>query len=252
MQRVSDKPLQVLLALGDPGACLRLSRALETPGARPRVAFNVPDVMDRAAYGMVDAVLLDPIFAGDRLLIELCGFLARRTDAVIIIVGAPEPARPDVLGAGADDCVPADCCPSELMDRIIVARQRIWRASQRQALHGATRFRFAGYLYCHCTRRLSRPDGTTTTMSPLVSQALFTFLLRPGERIQREALRDLIRPNECGDAGDVNVCIHRLRRILADHGPGPRLIETLRGAYRFSVPVVPTGTFDMGLLETAA
>jgi DNA-binding response OmpR family regulator len=252
VQRLSDKPLQVLLALSDSDVRARLNLALETPAARPREAFNVPDVMDRAAYGMADAVLLDPPFAGDRF-IELCGFLARRTDAVIIVLGAAEPSRLNVLGAGADECVPADCSSSELLDRIIAARQGIQRASQRLAFRSATRFSFAGYLYCHRSRRLLRPDGSSTTISPLVSQALFAFLSRPGERIQREALQALIHPDRRGETADVNVCIHRLRRILADHGPAPRLIETLRGAYRFAAPVLPkAGVLDMDSLEAAA
>src|SRR5215469_10071256 len=85
-----------------------------------------------------------------------------------------------------------------------------------------------------------RKAGARIKLQEQPFKVLTTLLMRPGEVVAREELRNRIWPHESfGDFDHaVNIAVAKVRTALGDSAEAPRFIETLYGrGYRFVFPV---------------
>src|SRR6202008_4821046 len=90
-----------------------------------------------------------------------------------------------------------------------------------------------------CTAEL-RKQGVRIRLPGQPFQVLETLLLRPGELVTREELKQRLWPSDSfGDfEHGLNAAVNRVREALGDSADNPRFVETLpRRGYRFIAPV---------------
>ncbi len=115
-----------------------------------------------------------------------------------------------------------------------------WRASHKQI------FKFGAFELRTETGEL-RKNGVRIRLQTKPFQVLHALLVRPGELVTREELREKLWP--AGTFVDfesgLNTAINRLRGALGDAAEAPRYVETLpRLGYRFICPVTETEDSD--------
>jgi Tol biopolymer transport system component/DNA-binding winged helix-turn-helix (wHTH) protein len=104
-----------------------------------------------------------------------------------------------------------------------------------ESTHPARVVRFGVFEVDLCTAEL-RKQGVRVRLSGQPFQVLETLLLRPGELVTREELKQKLWPSESfGDfEHGLNAAVNRVREALGDSSDNPRLVETLpRRGYRF-------------------
>ena len=85
-----------------------------------------------------------------------------------------------------------------------------------------------------------RKQGVRIRLSGQSFQVLESLLLRPGELVTREELKQKLWPeNSYGDfEHGINTAVNRVREALGDSSDNPRFVETIpRRGYRFIAPV---------------
>jgi DNA-binding winged helix-turn-helix (wHTH) protein/Tol biopolymer transport system component len=85
-----------------------------------------------------------------------------------------------------------------------------------------------------------RKQGVRIRLAGQSFQVLETLLLRPGELVTREELKQKLWPSDSfGDfEHGINTAVNRVREALGDSSDNPRFVETLpRRGYRFIAPV---------------
>src|ERR1051325_10204853 len=85
-----------------------------------------------------------------------------------------------------------------------------------------------------------RKNGVKIRLQEQPFQILVFLLVRPGELVTRQDLRDKLWSNDTFVDFDhsLNTAINKLREALGDSASSPRFVETVaRRGYRFLVPV---------------
>jgi cholera toxin transcriptional activator len=90
-----------------------------------------------------------------------------------------------------------------------------------------------------------RKQGVRIRLPSQSFQVLAALLLRPGELVTREELKQKLWPSDSfGDfEHGLNAAVNRVRDALGDSSDNPRFVETLhRRGYRFIAPVESSQT----------
>ena len=94
-----------------------------------------------------------------------------------------------------------------------------------------------------------RKQGVRIRLPGQSFQVLEALLLRPGELVTREELKQKLWPSDSfGDfEHGLNAAVNRVREALGDSSDNPRFVETLpRRGYRFIAPVEATEPDEEG------
>ena len=94
-----------------------------------------------------------------------------------------------------------------------------------------------------------RKQGVRIRLPGQSFQVLEALLLRPGELVTREELKQKLWPSDSfGDfEHGINAAVNRVRDALGDSSDNPRFVETLpRRGYRFIAPVKWSSTSRRG------
>lgn len=218
--------VRVLVIDPDPEASGRLASLLTAHGYDVATLPSVEAAEPRIAAGPPDLILLETALPGEDGL-SFCRRLSRREAPPVMVVGARCEALDRVLALefGAEDCLPKDGHPLELLARMKVILRRRPRppviAGREEAPAGA-------WALDEASRALAGPGGTSVRLSPAEFALMGAFLGRPGEVLTRDDLRRACGgdPPLSGRAVDAMVC--RLRRKLREQ-TGEHLIESIRG-----------------------
>src|SRR5262245_32049719 len=103
----------------------------------------------------------------------------------------------------------------------------------------AGRWRFGQFELEVSTREL-RKNGLRVHLQEQQARILEALLLRPGELVTREELRERLWPHDTfvDFERSLNAAVAKLRQVLADSAEHPRYVETVaRRGYRFVAPV---------------
>ena len=161
-----------------------------------------------------------------------CQMLAQAPRGLIIIHPPSETLTIQALEAGADDCLPWQHNPRELVARVRSVLRRHRRAPRPE------RGRFVCFDEFNLDllgRQLFARDGQSLSITDTQFRLLCALVERPREVVSRQQLQDLVHGDEA-DFYDrtVDCQISRLRRRLAQVS-GAEIISTYRGVgYRLN------------------
>jgi DNA-binding winged helix-turn-helix (wHTH) protein len=108
-----------------------------------------------------------------------------------------------------------------------------------QTSHPPGRWRFGPFELDAGTREL-RKNGLRVRLQEQPARILEALLLRPGELVTREELREHLWPADTfvDFERSLNAAVAKLRQVLSDSAEQPRYVETIaRRGYRFVAPV---------------
>jgi two-component system OmpR family response regulator len=224
-----------ILLVGDASRSCIVSRALAPGGYRMDRAASLPEARAALEAEAADALIIEAQIDPEGVILE-CERLARsRRGVVVLHCPADHEFAIRALEAGADDCLPTDHNPRELLARVrAVLRRHRLSGSARMQRHVI----FDQFTVDRILQEVRDRTGALVPISPKQFRLLAGLLERPGEVISREVLFDLVQgeDSDCFDRA-LDVQVSRLRRQLAAVS-GLDLISAYRGfGYRLNAQV---------------
>jgi two-component system OmpR family response regulator len=147
------------------------------------------------------------------------------------------------LEMGADDYLPKDFNPRELLSRVRAVLRRSATPPAKQLSTASRVLEFHGWRLVLARRQLFSPAGALVPLRSGEYDILLALVERPQRVLTRDQLLDLAH----GRAANVfdrsiDVQISRLRRKIEADPKEPKFIKTVRsGGYVFSAVVTVTG-----------
>lgn len=193
-----------------------------------------------AARRRIDLAILDVMLPGEDGL-SLCRRLRTTGEIPVLMVTAKGDDIDRIVGLeiGADDYLPKPFNPRELVARARAVLRRTRAVQRVGSVQPSERYRFGGWLIDAGGRELLDPDGTPLDLTGGEFDLLLCFVTHPQRVLNRDQLLDWTR-GRSASAFDrtIDVQLSRLRRKLAAHPGGEKLIKTIRGGgYQFALAV---------------
>jgi two-component system OmpR family response regulator len=221
-----------------------LTKFFTQHGYRVSVAGDGRAMMQVLQTARIDLIILDIMLPGPDGL-SLCRQLRADSAIPIIMLTAKGDETDRIVGLemGADDYLPKDFNPRELLSRV---RAVLRRSSAPQVAEISTASRvleFHGWRLVLSRRQLFSPVGALVPLRSGEYDLLLALVERPQRVLTRDQLLDVAR----GRAANVfdrsiDVQISRLRRKIEADPKEPEFIKTVRsGGYVFSAVVTATG-----------
>jgi len=223
--------MRVLLIEDDRKAARLLSRGLQEEGFVVDVAASAEDGEEKAVVNDYDVIVLDWLLPG-RDGLSLCRALRAGGSSVPILMLTARDSITDRvtgLGTGADDYLTKPFAFAELLARIRALLRRS-RFTQPAVL------RVADLTLDPGDRRVTRA-GSPVTLTPKEYAILEVLMRAAGGVVTRTRLAERVW-DEASEVLDnlVDAHVSHLRKKI-DHGGGPPLVHTVRGAgYRLGPP----------------
>jgi two-component system OmpR family response regulator len=213
-------------------------------GYRVSVAADGRAMQQVLAAGRIDLIVLDVMLPGDDGL-SLCRRLRADSAIPIIMLTAKGEDTDRIVGLEmeADDYLPKDFNPRELLSRVRAVLRRSTNPSAKQLPRASHVLEFHGWRLVLARRELFSPAGALVPLRSGEYELLLALVERPQRVLTRDQLLDLAR----GRAANVfdrsiDVQISRLRRKIEADPKEPAFIKTVRsGGYVFSAVVTATG-----------
>jgi two-component system OmpR family response regulator len=221
-----------------------VSRALTKEGFRVSAAADGRAMRKLLADSRIDLILLDLMLPGEDGL-SLCRSLRAGSSIPIIMLTAKGDELDRVIGLemGADDYLPKDFNPRELLSRVRAVLRRSATPSVNELSTASRVLEFHGWRLVLARRQLFSPAGALVPLRSGEYDILLALVERPQRVLTRDQLLDLAH----GRAANVfdrsiDVQISRLRRKIEADPKEPEFIKTVRsGGYVFSAVVTVAG-----------
>jgi two-component system OmpR family response regulator len=221
-----------------------LTRFFAQHGYRVSVAADGKAMMQALQNARIDLIMLDIMLPCEDGL-SLCRRLRVTSTIPVIMLTAKGEDTDRIVGLemGADDYLPKDFNPRELLSRVraVLRRNAVPHPNE---LPAASRvFEFQGWRLVQARRQLFSPTGALVPLRSGEYDLLLALVERPQRVLTRDQLLDLTR----GRAANVfdrsiDVQISRLRRKIEEDPKEPEFIKTVRsGGYVFSAVVTTVG-----------
>jgi two-component system, OmpR family, response regulator len=144
---------------------------------------------------------------------------------------------------GADDYLPKDFNPRELLSRVRAVLRRTATAPAKELSTASRVLEFEGWRLVLARRQLFSPTGALVPLRAGEYDLLLALAERPQRVLTRDQLLDLARGRTANVFDrSVDVQISRLRRKIEVDPKEPELIKTVRsGGYVFTAVVTASG-----------
>jgi two-component system OmpR family response regulator len=238
-------PTQHLLIVDDDREIRNLlTKFFVQHGYRVSVAAEGRAMLKILETARIDLIVLDLMLPGEDGL-SLCRRLRADSTVPIIMLTAKGEETDRIVGLemGADDYLPKDFNPRELLSRVRAVLRRSAGVQAKEISTGSRMLTFHGWRLDLARRQLFSPAGALVPLRSGEYDLLLALAERPQRVLTRDQLLDLAR----GRAANVfdrsiDVQISRLRRKIEADPKEPEFIKTVRsGGYVFSAVVTATG-----------
>jgi DNA-binding response OmpR family regulator len=239
MSAETRKRHSVLLIDDDEKLCALMGDYLEPHGFDLTLAGDGESGLAAALSAHFDAVLLDMMLPGmDGL--EVLKRLRQECSVPVVILSAQNEEADRIVGLemGADDYVPKNFSPRELLARLrAVIRRAQAEAGEEHGL-GDTPAITIGPLVMDTRSMEARLNGRLLDLTALEFRLLYGMASQPGRVFSREQLLDLAAGRDFTSFDrSIDMHISSLRRKLGDDPRVPIYIKTMRGlGYIFLKP----------------
>jgi two-component system OmpR family response regulator len=213
-------------------------------GYRVSVAAEGREMQQVLQAARIDLIVLDVMLPGEDGL-SLCRRLRADSAIPIIMLTAKGEDTDRIVGLemGADDYLPKDFNPRELLSRVRAVLRRTTNLPTRELPAASRVLEFHGWRLVLARRQLFSPAGALVPLRSGEYEILLALVERPQRVLTRDQLLDLAhgRAANLFDRS-IDVQISRLRRKIEADPKEPEFIKTVRsGGYVFSAVVTATG-----------
>jgi two-component system, OmpR family, response regulator len=213
-------------------------------GYRVSVAADGRAMQQVLAAGRIDLIVLDVMLPGEDGL-SLCRRLRADSTIPIIMLTAKGEETDRIIGLemGADDYLPKDFNPRELLSRVRAVLRRSTNPPAKELSTASYVLEFHGWRIVLARRQLFSPAGALVPLRSGEYDILLALVERPQRVLTRDQLLDLARGRSANVFDrSIDVQISRLRRKIEADPKEPEFIKTVRsGGYVFSAVVTATG-----------
>jgi two-component system, OmpR family, response regulator len=213
-------------------------------GYRVSVAADGNAMQQVLAAGRIDLIVLDVMLPGEDGL-SLCRRLRADSTIPIIRLTAKGEDTDRIVGLemGADDYLPKDFNPRELLSRVRAVLRRSTTPPAKKLSTASHVLEFHGWRIVQARRQLFSPAGALVPLRSGEYDLLLALVERPQRVLTRDQLLDLARGRSANVFDrSIDVQISRLRRKIEVDPKEPAFIKTVRsGGYVFSAVVTATG-----------
>ena len=213
-------------------------------GYRVSVAAEGRAMQQVLQAARIDLIVLDVMLPGEDGL-SLCRRLRADSAIPIIMLTAKGEDTDRIVGLemGADDYLPKDFNPRELLSRVRAVLRRTANLPAKEPPAASRVLEFHGWRLVLTRRQLLSPAGALVPLRSGEYEILLALVERPQRVLTRDQLLDLAhgRAANLFDRS-IDVQISRLRRKIEADPKEPQFIKTVRsGGYVFSAVVTATG-----------
>ena len=213
-------------------------------GYRVSVAAEGRAMQQVLEAARIDLIVLDVMLPGEDGL-SLCRRLRADSAIPIIMLTAKGEDTDRIVGLemGADDYLPKDFNPRELLSRVRAVLRRTTNLPAKELPAAGRVLEFHGWRLVLARRQLFSPAGALVPLRSGEYEILLALVERPQRVLTRDQLLDLAhgRAANLFDRS-IDVQISRLRRKIESDPKEPEFIKTVRsGGYVFSAVVTATG-----------
>jgi two-component system OmpR family response regulator len=234
----------LLIVDDDKEICALLSRFLTEHGFRVSAARDGESATRILEAARIDLVILDIMLPGEDGL-SICRRLRVNTMMPIIMLTAMGDEIDRIIGMemGADDYLPKNTSPRELLVRVRAVLRRSGIAPVATLANRLRVLEFAGWRLVIPRRQLLSPTKALTPLRAGEFDLLLALAERPQRVLTRDQLLDIVFGRAAGPLDrSIDVQISRLRRKIEADPKEPGLIKTVRnGGYVFAAEVIETG-----------
>jgi two-component system, OmpR family, response regulator len=213
-------------------------------GYRVSVAADGRAMQQVLAAGRIDLIVLDIMLPGEDGL-SLCRRLRADSTIPIIMLTAKAEDTDRIVGLemGADDYLPKDFNPRELLSRVRAVLRRSANPPAKELPTASQVLEFHGWRIVLARRQLFSPAGALVPLKSGEYDLLLALVERPQRVLTRDQLLDIARGRSANVFDrSIDVQISRLRRKIEADPKEPAFIKTVRsGGYVFSAVVTATG-----------
>jgi two-component system OmpR family response regulator len=213
-------------------------------GYRVSVAAEGRAMQQVLQTARIDLIVLDVMLPGEDGL-SLCRRLRADSAIPIIMLTAKGEDTDRIVGLemGADDYLPKDFNPRELLSRVRAVLRRSATPVTNEVQAASRVLEFHGWRMVLARRQLFSPAGLLVPLRTGEYDLLLALVERPQRVLTRDQLLDLAR-RRAANVFDrsIDVQVSRLRRKIEADPKEPEFIKTVRsGGYVFSAVVTATG-----------
>jgi two-component system OmpR family response regulator len=213
-------------------------------GYRVSVAAEGRAMLQVLQAARIDLIVLDVMLPGEDGL-SLCRRLRADSTIPIIMLTAKGEDTDRIVGLemGADDYLPKDFNPRELLSRVRAVLRRSTNPPAKELSTSSQVLEFHGWQIVLARRQLFSPAGALVPLRSGEYDLLLALVERPQRVLTRDQLLDLVRGRSANVFDrSIDVQISRLRRKIEADPKGPEFIKTVRsGGYVFAAVVTVTG-----------
>jgi two-component system OmpR family response regulator len=213
-------------------------------GYRVSVAAEGRAMLQVLQAARIDLIVLDVMLPGEDGL-SLCRRLRADSTIPIIMLTAKGEDTDRIVGLemGADDYLPKDFNPRELLSRVRAVLRRSTNPPAKELSTSSQVLEFHGWRIVLARRQLFSPAGALVPLRSGEYDLLLALVERPQRVLTRDQLLDLVRGRSANVfARSIDVQISRLRRKIEADPKEPAFIKTVRsGGYVFAAVVTVTG-----------
>jgi len=235
----------LLVVDDDQEICTLLSQFLTEHGFRVSIARSAKDATRILEAARIDLVILDIMLPGENGLV-FCQRLRADTMMPIIMLTAMGDEIDRIVGMemGADDYLPKNTSPRELLVRVRAVLRRSGIAPTVTSTNKHRVLEFAGWRLVVTRRQLLSPSQALIPLRAGEFDLLLALAERPQRVLTRDQLLDIARGRTANPFDrSVDVQISRLRRKIEVDPKEPAFIKTVRnGGYIFAAEVVEKET----------
>jgi two-component system OmpR family response regulator len=213
-------------------------------GYRVSVAAEGRAMQQVLQAARIDLIVLDVNLPGEDGL-SLCRRLRADSTIPIIMLTAKGEDTDRIVGLemGADDYLPKDFNPRELLSRVRAVLRRSATPPANGLYTASCVLEFHGWRLVLARRQLFSPAGALVPLRSGEYDILLALVERPQRVLTRDQLLDLARGRGASVFDrSIDVQISRLRRKIEADPKEPEFIKTVRsGGYVFAAVVTSTG-----------
>lgn len=221
-----------------------LTKFFTQHGYRVSVAGDGRIMMQVLQNARIDLIILDIMLPGQDGL-SLCRLLRADSAIPIIMLTAKGEDTDRIVGLemGADDYLPKDFNPRELLSRVRAVLRRSATPQIKELSAASPVLAFHGWRLVLARRQLFSPADVLVPLRPGEYDLLLALAERPQRILTRDQLLDIARGRAASVFDrSIDVQISRLRRKIEADPKEPEFIKTVRGGgYVFAAVVTASG-----------